>query len=456
MSFRNPLAYSTVALLFACNARLAVMDQPLEGDDASSGGIDGGARSTASCDDSIKNANEIGVDCGGNCAPCAPCDCAVSDALIPLSCADSLGPGMTWNRGYPETDATGDTVSFDACADEQSASPTCRQFIYRSGTGLSELTSPSGSGYIRGLSADGEHALFLPALSLGEALVYRSDGSWTGTGLAPTTAIMAADGSVAGFSAPKPNGRVDLMRWTAVAGNTVAAELPFAAATARPYLTSISSDGLVVAGNALVDDIAHGFIYHPENGLLIDLGDDLPETAMAAEVQALSGTGDAASGLLLGTDPPRVFHWSAAGGLVDIGALVPSPFPGVNVNVHLSTDGSVVAATLESPRNASASRWTSAGVASLFPDGQDTVHAIDADGSTIIGLSFDAEPQFSLFAWTPETGSRSVYAALQSAGVDVTGWVLDQPHAISANGKVVTGFGQCGGARTSFRLVLPD
>lgn len=222
------------------------------------------------------------------------------------------------------------------------------------------------------------------------------------------------------------------------------------------YLTGLSSDGLVVGGNVLVDGDWHGFVYRPDTGLVFDLGDDLPETATAVEVNDVSGTGDAVSGLLLGTRPQRAFHWSAAGGLVDIGPMATPPRAGLSIGAHLSADGNVVATTLDSPRSASASRWTGAGVTPLFPDAQDTAYAIDADGSTIIGMSFDAAPQFSFFAWTPQTGARSVYAALQSAGVEVTGWVLDEPEAISANGKVVTGFGQCGGSRTSFRLVLPD
>ena len=451
MSFRHHYAHPAVALLMACNARLAVMDEPLEG---GASGPPGGA-DMSSCGDSIKNGNEIGVDCGGNCAPCAPCDCAVSEVLMPLSCAEPLGPGMTWNAGYPHTDDTGDTISFDACAEEASAHPSCRQFIDRSSTGLSELTPPSGSGTIEGLSADGEHALFLPLLKLGtEALVYGPDGSWTGTELAPNVAIMAANGSVAGFSAPKPSGRVDLMRWSAAAGTTVLTELPFDGATVI-YLSGISSDGFVVSGYATVDEVSHGFIHDPVNGLVIDLGDDLPETATAAQVLALSGTGDAATGHLHGAGPDRVFYWSVAGGLVDVGQLADG-FPGVSVQAHLSTDGSVVATTLESPRSASGTRWTNAGTAPLIPEGQSTAYGIDADGSTIIGMSFDEAPQFGLFVWTPDAGARSIYAALQAAGVDVTGWQLDEPTDISADGKVVTGFGQCGGSRTSFRLVLPD
>ena len=498
MSFRNRYAYPTVALLIACNARLAVMDEPLDGPDAGvsgsggsagkgpNGGISGtggwsgssgaggwsgssgaagssgsagsaGGGAISGCGDSIKNGDETGVDCGGSCAPCAvPCDCAVSEALMPLSCAAPFGMAMTFNRGYPRTDATGDTISFDACSGTSSENPSCRQFIYRSATGISELAPPSGSGRLQGLSADGELALFLPSLTLGtEALVYRSDGSWTETGLAPRTAVMAAGGSAAGISTPKPNGRVDLMRWTAAGGNAVLAELPFEEGSTI-YLTGISSDGSVVAGYAFVDDVGHGFIHDPVNGLVIDLGDDLPETATAAQVLALSGTGDAAAGLLNGTDPRRVFYWSVTGGLVDIGPLVADPFPGVSINPHLSTDGSVVAATLETSRSAAGSRWTSAGIAPLIPLGQNTVRAIDADGSTIIGISFDESPQYGLFSWTPETGARSVYAELQAAGVDVTGWVLDEPDAISADGKVVTGYALCGGARTSFRLVLPE
>lgn len=190
--------------------------------------------------------------------------------------------------------------------------------------------------------------------------------------------------------------------------------------------------------------------------LVVDLGDDLPEGATSARVLALSAAGDAAAGLLLGPDTPRVFYWSATGGLVDIGSSPESPFVDVSTDPYLSANGKVVAVTLDSAQTVSAVRWTGSGAAPLIPNGQTTARLIDADGSTLIGTSFDQPDGFGTFAWTASTGARTVLATLQAAGVDVTGWQLDNPTAISADGKVLAGFGRCGGASTTFRLVLPD
>lgn len=374
---------------------------------------------------------------------------------MPLSCAE-LGQGLTASRGVPLTDATGDTISFDACTGVPNVSSVCRAFIFRRDSGVSEVTQPFGGGRINGLSADGQRFLFLPSLTLGtEALVYEAGGSSTGTGLASWSALMAADGTVGGVSAPKPNGRVDLMRWTSAAGNTVITELPFENAS-EYWFTGISSDGSAIAGYARVDDVTHGFMHDPVNGLVVDLGDDLPEGATSAQVLALSAAGDAAAGLLLGPGTPRVFHWSATGGLVDIGSSPEAPFVGVYTDPSLSADGNVVTVTLDSTQTVSAVRWTASGTAPLVPNGQTTARLIDADGSTVIGTSFDQSDGFGTFAWTPSTGARTILATLQAAGVDVTGWQLDNPTAISADGKVLAGFGRCGGAHTTFRLVLPD
>jgi len=109
--------------------------------------------------------------------------------------------------------------------------------------------------------------------------------------------------------------------------------------------------------------------------------------------------------------------------------------------------------------------WTSStGIVELGPrDGRDAhAAAITPDGTTVIGSSdaTDYESEAPMyrpvpFMWRSDVGFVDIVEALSESGVDLAGWQLGSPQAVSANGRVIVGSATCGGLSSVYRLVLP-
>jgi uncharacterized membrane protein len=94
-------------------------------------------------------------------------------------------------------------------------------------------------------------------------------------------------------------------------------------------------------------------------------------------------------------------------------------------------------------------RWSeSDGTTSFGPLPGDIVAALystNADGSVAVGVSTDHRPP-TLYAghaliWDDALGPRTLESELIGLGVELGAWHLVQATAVSANGRVVTGFG---------------
>ncbi len=72
------------------------------------------------------------------------------------------------------------------------------------------------------------------------------------------------------------------------------------------------------------------------------------------------------------------------------------------------------------------------------------VYAVNGDGTAAAGYSDNGTANGAM-VWDSVNGIRSVYDVLAAAGVDVTGWTLTQASSISADGKVVAGYGSSPG-----------
>ncbi len=92
--------------------------------------------------------------------------------------------------------------------------------------------------------------------------------------------------------------------------------------------------------------------------------------------------------------------------------------------------------------------------------------AVDKDGSVIVGTSLPSglSDSFRFFRWTAATGMQDLLTVLQAANVhSADKWItLDTADGISADGTVITGYGQSPatktfpfGVETPFRIVLP-
>jgi len=150
---------------------------------------------------------------------------------------------------------------------------------------------------------------------------------------------------------------------------------------------------------------------------------------------------------IVGTHEAVAFRWNAADGLVPLEPL-PGGGPWTQA-LAISADGStIVGQAMPDPTadERAAVRWTEAGgIESLgiLPNGWAIASAVSADGSVVAGLSqFELGGDvFDAFIWDPVHGMRLLADVLQSAGVDLGGWHLDDASGVSADGRTIVGSG---------------
>jgi uncharacterized membrane protein len=492
----------SIALVLACNGRLDVTDEPIAGaGGGGSGGTAGSAGSASglSCTDGIRNGNEQAIDCGGSCPACAsgnpctnpiecqeavcldgvcqaatcddgvrngeeegvdcggtsncgPCltlchaDCAVSDTLIPMGCDPSAPRGGI--ASLPQSNDDGSIIAFDTCDYDSRCSTT--YFTLEDGPRPLEVTS---GGIFSGISADGQVVLVSPQVELGaESLLFSPDGSSVTTGMAPRLALLSADGSVVGVNR-STNGAFNLLRLPRGGEQGSLGELPFG----DFLFTGATPDASVIVGYS-TSDTYKPFRYTEDGGLMVGL-DSLPEGADGAAISALSRDGQSFAGVISrGSDRLSVFRWTQVEGIVELMPVAPAT-PSIDaLGMAFSDDGSVLVFSGETNAAAGAFgafRWTREGGSdSLTPNVQSTAALISGDGRVIIGKGSETD-DFNAFYWK-DGRPRSIRATLEGLGVDLRGWRLDTPLALSRDGRVAMGFGQCGEKNTMYRLVLPE
>jgi probable HAF family extracellular repeat protein len=84
--------------------------------------------------------------------------------------------------------------------------------------------------------------------------------------------------------------------------------------------------------------------------------------------------------------------------------------------------------------------------------------AVNADGSVIVGRARNSNNQDAAFIWTADGGMRELQGILQSHyGVTLSGWQLHSATGVSADGKVIAGYGTNPVGRTEgWMVVLPE
>jgi uncharacterized membrane protein len=407
----------------------------------------------ARCDDGVRNGDEEDIDCGGT-SPCGVCltlchsQCAVSEALIPLGC-DPSAPPPAGVASFPHSNDDGSIIAFDSCDD----SARCTPFYWTKAEGPRAF-AVTGGGIASGLSSDGQVVLVTPQLTLGaQSLLFSPDGSSVSTGMGPRPALLAANGAVVGVS-PATSDAFNLFRRPPGGALEVLGELAFDAD--EIVLSGATPDASVIVGYAG----SQALRYTASAGLVVGLN-GLPETANGAVINALSRDGQVFAGLTLQAGSRvGVFRWTEAGGVAEIAPAIVSIPPGVEpTRMALSDDGRVLAfsGATDDGEEFGAFRWTQeTGTEALTPGIPSVASTMSADGGVILGQTFDVEESYRGFIWTEAGGARSIRAALETAGVDLTGWTLSTPGSLSRDGNVALGTGTCGGLSTVYRLVLPE
>jgi probable HAF family extracellular repeat protein len=227
--------------------------------------------------------------------------------------------------------------------------------------------------------------------------------------------------------------------------------------------TTVSEDGLVVAGRSKVTDpnaagksVKQAFIW--EDGVMTGLG-FLAEDGNDYESEALgiSGDGYVVVGKAKNTDPndatksvKEAFVWED-GVMTGLGFLQDDTSKVESEATAASYDGSTLVGTsrVDDPNNPN----KSVKQAFIWEDGvmmglgfladaagpfESKATGVSADGSVVVGESKMASGK-EAFVWTAESDEmRSLRDILEEdLGVDLTGWTLDKPPVISSNGETM-------------------
>jgi probable HAF family extracellular repeat protein len=243
--------------------------------------------------------------------------------------------------------------------------------------------------------------------------------------------------------------------------------LEFPSVNYQSVATAVSEDGTVVAGHSSVTDpnnaassVREAFIWEGGEmtglGFLSDDGLDYQSESIGISADGLIVVGKA-----LNTDPnnatssvTEAFIWKA-GVMTGLGFLQDDTKDVESEATAASYDGSTVVgtSTTDDPNNAN----KSARQAFIWQDGvmtglgflagsegpfESTATGVSFDGSIVVGQSkLDLEKE--AYIWTAESSEmRSLRSILEEdLGIDLTGWLFDQPPLISADGGVLLALG---------------
>ena len=287
---------------------------------------------------------------------------------------------------------------------------------------------------------------------------------------------LSADGIVVAGSS---GGRA--FRWTSVSGMQ---ELPLLAPlgmgqTAGGY--AVSADGLTIVGHS-----GYRPVRWTVSGAVIDLG----STGAPGGGSALSVSADGRC--IVGYSGSSAFRWTEDAGMQQVLASAQAIAISTNGSViaghaydsssafrwfsssdvrfevagagaqDLSADGSVMVGWIQTELGQRAFRWqTGAGVTVLpSPSGANSCYAqaVNADGSVAVGsCQLSGNGPTLAFVWSDSLGAFSVVDRLTTLGVDLSGWTqLSSATGISADGRIVVGYGTFNGSMRAFLADISD
>jgi probable HAF family extracellular repeat protein len=318
--------------------------------------------------------------------------------------------------------------------------------------GLGDLAGSNFLSVATGVSANGTVVVGYSNATNGlQAFRWTAETGLVGLGELPggayasfASAVSADGATVVGGSSVAAGDQA--FRWTHGTGMIGLGDLP--GGSFFSYATGVSGDGKVVAGysvSALSGTRSEAFRWTTTNGMSA-LG-DLGGGAFNSRAWGISADGSTIIGESTSANSGNnleAFRWTAAAGMVGLGDLPGGTFH--SIAYATSADGSVITGySLPSSGVHEAFRWTSAtGMQPLgfLPcDTFSIARAVSGNGSVIVG-----DPQLirggCAFVWDSQHGMRDFQQVLtRDYGLDLTGWRLDSPSAVSHDGTVIVGYG---------------
>ncbi len=257
---------------------------------------------------------------------------------------------------------------------------------------------------------------------------------------------ISGDGAVVGGASVRPNSLNENgspFRWTSGGGMVFPGSL---GGTEGGSVNGLSPDGSIMVGTASSQDFSYrAFMWTAATGNVA-----LPAVQNQASAGAQALTPDASvivgfAGINSMANPHAVV-WRLSGG-----SYTASRLPELNVNtissaLAVTPDGAVIVGQSAGR----AVRWTETGIQNLgeIPGGiagsTYIATAVSADGNTVVGLAnYNAtQGTGTAFIWDPARGMRDLNFVLASDfGLDLGGFQCFYARGISADGKVIVGYG---------------
>ena len=293
---------------------------------------------------------------------------------------------------------------------------------------------------LEGLSADG-----VTAFGISDGNNFATAITWTAqTGLQPMTGIPGIEGPPsirdsshnAGVMVGKHGNGISAqaVRWTP--GFPFAQPLPPLPGSTGGEAHSVSGDGQVVFGRCLNFD---GFAKWQGTSVT-----HIPPVAVGTAVIATATNADGSVAVGQARDAANrtvAFRWTQSGGIVLLGFL-----PGGNDSSAnaVSADGLIIAGSSDTATHDRAMRWTAqTGMVDLgvLPDcSSSVVRAMSATGSMMAGHCHAASSDRATI-WKSDGIPIDLQDYLANLGVPLPDWDLYSVNGVSANGRVLAGYG---------------
>ncbi len=321
--------------------------------------------------------------------------------------------------------------------------------------GLGDLPGGNIGGSGQDVSDDGSTVVGWSASEIASAQAFR----WSGDGLVglgpfavgtshSVAQAVSGDGSVIVGGTFNFLGLEEAFRWS---GGVVVplGDLPGGPPSGpfRSRAFAVSADGSVIVGLGASDLGIEAFRW--SGGAMVGLGDlagglfESTALDVSADGSTVVGRGTSAAGV-------EAFRWNSSGGMLGLGDLPGGNFRSIANSI--SADGStIVGVGTPATGGHQAFRWTSAGGMiglGYLPSGGFSSEAFDAsaDGSIIVGTGQGSLGESRAFIWDESRGMRTLQSMLTiDYGLDLTGWELRMAHGISADGRVIVGWGHHNG-----------
>jgi uncharacterized membrane protein len=406
----------------------------------------------------------------------ADCPCHPGGGVEVLAC----GPAMSKFSGRVAPDAImtpdGGTVAMSRCIPATNGGCGSALYLWTRATGTLAL---SDDAWPFALSDDGSTLLAeRDPHGTGQVFLRKGGSSVDLPFLIAPNHLLSADGTVVVSQLNMGANVGEAARWTSADGLVGLGDLAGGYMYSAPL--SMSADGSAVVGYGNTVRGQEPFLWTAAQGEMSDLGvlPNAPATGVQTIATTISRDGQIVVGTSLATDGTWIFRWSAAdlkmvklGPAYQLDPIAPGLLALSPPQLLLSADGAVTTGTARADDpmfgpGPSAFRWTQAdGFVTLVPGSASVVRGASADGRRALGavVTFDQTSTsplpaylFSPFVWDDAGGARDVAPLLAQGGAALSGVVLGDPIALSADGKVVVGHATCGGSEIVYRATLPD